>query len=529
VSLKKKILLSFLVGAAIMAALSAFLYANFVEIRAETAFLELTDTVRSKSLQLRRHEKNYLLYAPATAGDEAASIRAYLAELDAILARVPEPGRGLAASLGPLVREYRQQFGRIETLVRVIAAESAAFRQRSPVYARVSGLLEANFLDKPLADVAYLQSDHDLAADHQLVLWLQELDVLITGLRRTGESILTASKELDRSAREKVDAAIRRSQTALFVFYPVFLAAGFGVAALVAGSLVRRIKVLAGLVEETGAGHFPAPPPAAAAGTGGDEVDLLTRRFYVMEEQLQKHERELVQAKKLAAIGTLAAGVAHELNNPLNNISTTAQRLLRKAGDDASPLVRKGLDDIHGQTLRLKSIVGDLLEFARAREPHLAAVELGDLVRSAWRSAAASRDTAAVLLRTELQPPEIVLEVDREQLERVFINLFVNAVDAMPGGGTLTVRAEEDGEVTLAVSDTGGGIPADALEKVFEPFFTSKDRGTGLGLAIVFGIVQRHRGTIRVQSAVGAGTTFTLTLPLNRAVRREAAGNGGPR
>jgi two-component system, NtrC family, sensor kinase len=527
--MKKKILLSFLVGAAIMAALSAFLYANFAEISAETAFLELTDTVRSKSLQLRRHEKNYLLYAPAAGTDEAASIRTYLGELDAIIAQVPEPGRGLATSLGPLVREYRQQFGRIETLVTAIARESAAFRARSTAYGRVSGLVEANFLDKPLADVAYLRSDHALAADSQLILWLQELDTLITGLRKTGEGILTASKELDRSAREKVDDAIRRSQTALFVFYPVFLAAGFGVAALVAGSLVRRLKVLAGLVEETGAGHFTAPPRAAAAGAGGDEVDLLTRKFYVMEEQLEKHERELVQAKKLAAIGTLAAGVAHELNNPLNNISTTAQRLLKKAGEDASPLVRKGLDDIHGQTLRLKSIVGDLLEFARAREPHRAAVELGDLVRSAWRSAAASRDTGSVLLRTELHPPEIVLQADREQLERIFINLFVNAVDAMPGGGTLTVRAEEDGEVTIVVSDTGSGIPPDRLEKVFEPFFTSKDRGTGLGLAIVFGIVQRHRGTIRVGSAVGAGTTFTLTLPLHGAVRREGPGTGGAR
>jgi signal transduction histidine kinase len=528
VSLKKKILLSFLVGATIMAALSAFLYANFVEIRAETAFLELTDTVRSKSLQLRRHEKNYLLYAPDTAGVEAASIRSYLRELDVILSRVPEPGRGLAASLGPLVEEYRQQFGRIETLLGDIAAESAALRARSPAYARVSGLMEANFLDRPLADVAYLRSDHDLAADHRLIIGLRELDTLITALRKTGESILSASKELDRSAREKVDAAISRSQTALFVFYPVFLVTGFAAAALLAGSLVRRLRLLSALVEETGAGRFPAPPAGAPA-DGGDEVDLLTRKFYVMEEQLQEHERELVQAKKLAAIGTLASGVAHELNNPLNNISTTAQRLLKKAGDDVAPLVKKGLDDIHGQTLRLKSIVGDLLEFARAREPHHAAVELGELVQSAWGSAAASRDTSAVRLRTKLVPPQIVLEADREQLERVFINLFVNAVDAMPAGGELVVRAEEGDEVTISVSDTGGGIPPDAVEKVFEPFFSSKERGTGLGLAIVFGIVQRHRGTIRVQSVVGSGTTFTLTLPLNRAARRGGPDNAGPR
>jgi signal transduction histidine kinase len=425
------------------------------------------------------------------------------------------------------VRQYREQFERIGTLVAAIAAESAAFRARSPAYARVGDLVEANVLDRPLVDVAYLRADHALAADHQLIRQLEELDALIAGLRKTGEGILTASKELDSRAREKVDAAIGRSRTALLVVYPVFLAAGFGAAALLAGSLVRRLRLLAGLVEETGAGRFPVPPPGASAAAAGDELDLLTRKFYVMEEQLQEHERELVQAKKLAAIGTLAAGVAHELNNPLNNISTTAQRLLRKAGDDTPPALRKGLDDIHGQTLRLRSIVGDLLEFARSREAHLAPVELGELVRSAWRAVAASRETAPVRLVAELSPPEIVLDADREQLERAFINLFVNAVDAMPGGGTLSVRAEEDGGVTVRVADTGVGIPADALEKVFEPFFSAKERGTGLGLAIVFGIVQRHHGTIRVESAPGAGTTFTLVLPRAAVASAGTAGAVG--
>jgi signal transduction histidine kinase len=525
VSLRKKILLSFLAGAAALAALSAFLYGNFAAIREEIAFLELTDTVRSKSLQLRRHEKNYLLYS-GSATDEAAEIRSYLRQLEETLDAARGPARGLAGSVRPLVREYRAQFERIAVLVAGIAAESADFRRRSPAYARVSDLVEANFLDRPLVDVAYLRADHALAVDHELILRLQELDTLIAGLRKTGEGLLTASKELDRSAREKVDDAVRRSRVALFAFYPVFLAAGFAAAAAVAGSLVRRLRLLAALVEQTGEGHFAVEPPAARAAAAGDEVDLLTHKFYVMERQLEEHERELVQAKKLAAIGTLAAGVAHELNNPLNNISTTAQRLLKKAGDDATPLVKKGLDDIFGQTLRLKSIVGDLLEFARPREAHLAAVELGDVIATAWRSAAASRDTAAVRLRTALTPPEIVLDADRGQLERVFINLFVNAVDAMPGGGTLSVAAEEDGGVTVRVADTGAGIPPEALEKVFEPFYSSKDRGTGLGLAIVFGIVQRHRGTIRVESAPGAGTTFTLTLPRGPAGAGAAAGGG---
>jgi signal transduction histidine kinase len=171
----------------------------------------------------------------------------------------------------------------------------------------------------------------------------------------------------------------------------------------------------------------------------------------------------------------------------------------------------------------MKSIVSDLLEFARAREPRLAPVELGGLIHAAWKSLGDSRDTAAVRLLVELTPPEIVLEADREQIERLFINLFANAVDAMPGGGSLSVWAEEDHDITIRVADTGGGIPPEALEKIFEPFFTTKGRGTGLGLAIVFGIVQRHRGTIRVVSGVGAGTTFTLSLP-----RRAAAGGTGP-
>lgn len=147
-----------------MAARSAFPYANFAATRSETAFLELTDTVRSRFLQLRRHEMNYLLYAPAAGADEAAAIR-----------------------------------------------------QRYPAYERVSGLVEANVFDWPLANAARPQSEQDLAADHQLVLWLQELDSLIAGLRKTGESILTVSKDLDRDAREKVGAAIGRLQTALFV------------------------------------------------------------------------------------------------------------------------------------------------------------------------------------------------------------------------------------------------------------------------------------------------------------------------
>jgi signal transduction histidine kinase len=512
-SLKRKIALGFLVSACIVAVLSAFLYANFARIKDETAFLELTDTLHSKSLQVRRYEKNYFLYAPTKAGEESVAIHRYLREIEETLGGVGGAGRERAAALGPLIRDYREQFDRIETLLALVTAESGALGARSPAYAAVSTLAAANFLDRPLEDVAYLQREFGLRADHPLISSLGELDLRIAALRKTGESLLTASRELDRSAREEVDAVIRASRIAILVIYPLFLLVGFGAAMIVTGNAAKRLRRLADLLDETGRGAFPAAPlPLVRA--GGDEVDTLIGKFYAMELQLQQREKELLQSKKLAAIGTLAAGVAHELNNPLNNIYTTAQRLIRKTGAECPAPIQKGLDDIFGQTMRVKGIVGDLLEFARGREPHLRAVEICGLAEASFRLLGSSRDTARVRFSLACRPERIVVDADQEQLERVFLNLFANAVDAMPQGGELSVSAEEEqGQVLVRIADTGRGMPPETAEKIFEPFFSTKERGTGLGLAIVFSIVQKHRGEIRVESAEGRGTTFALTLP----------------
>jgi signal transduction histidine kinase len=142
------------------------------------------------------------------------------------------------------------------------------------------------------------------------------------------------------------------------------------------------------------------------------------------------------------------------------------------------------------------------------------AVELHGLIRGAYRHMEGAKDLKAVQFSVEMKPEEIVLYADTEQLERVFINLFSNAIDAMSGRGALTVRAvEEDSMVKISVTDTGSGMSRDTLENIFEPFFTTKDKGTGLGLAIVFNIIQKHEGTIKVKSDEGRGTTFMISLP----------------
>lgn len=514
-SLKKKIVLSFLVSAGIIALLSSFLYLNFIEIKKETLFLELTDTIRSKSLQLRRHEKNYFLYAPEHAADEAKLIYGYLTELDDLLNSTKTPAVDRMSSLKSLVHEYRSQFTKIETLVDVIFNESNRLKKSSPSYFRISRLIEANFLDKPLENVAFFSEHFSMRSDHNLIMELNELNVAITDLRKTGENILTASKELDRAAREKVDGFIHMSRIAILIFFPLFLIIGFGTMLFIVSNVVRRLHLLTNLIEKTGAGNFvytTEPEPE----WGTDEVGQLIRKFNIMEDQLDHREKELLQSKKLAAIGTLASGVAHELNNPLNNIYTSAQRLMKKAGDDSPDYIKKGLSDIFGQTMRVKSIVGDLLEFARGREPNLMAVELHGLIDGAYKHLNNTRDLQGFRFSLEMKPDEIVLYADTEQLMQVFINIFSNALDAMSGQGELSVKArEDDSMISIRISDTGIGIPKNTIDKIFEPFFTTKDSGTGLGLAIVFNIIQKHHGEITVESKENKGTTFNITLPKN--------------
>lgn len=511
-SLQKKIILSFLVSTFIIALLAAFLYLNFIEIKKETAFLELTDTIKSKSLQLRRHEKNYFLYAPAKATDESKAIHEYLDEIDRILDGVQTNRTGWTNSFKNLVREYREQFSRIELLVKNISGESAHLKNKFSSYQAVSGLIESNFLDKPLEDVHYLQKNFSLKSDDKLIIWLKGLDTEINSLRKTGESILTVSKELDEKARENVDSFIYMSRIAILILFPLFIIVGFGAILFITSSIVKRLRLLTGVVERTGSGSFSLMPVSASR--AHDEVETLIQKFNTMEEQLAQREKELIQSKKLAAIGTLASGVAHELNNPLNNIYTTAQRLMRKSGDECPVFVKNGLDDIFGQTMRVKNIVGDLLEFARGRELNLRPVELRSLINGVYKHIGLSMQVDKIKFHLEFHPEEIVIYADQEQMERVFVNLFNNALDAISGDGDIFVSAvEEDKNVRIRLSDTGHGISRDAVEKIFEPFYTTKDKGTGLGLAIVFNIIQKHSGEITVDSEEGRGTRFIITLP----------------
>jgi signal transduction histidine kinase len=522
-SLKKKIALSFLISSVIIALLAAFEYLSFLEIRKEIRYLEATDTISRKSLQLRRHEKNYFLYSPQKAAEESAAVRSYLAELKTLLAQNPRMDSEDMLLLRSSISAYEQRFGAIEAeamrLTALFQRTKSDYREK----AKYLSLVESTFLEQPLRSADFLENVFLLPRVHPLISGLHQLDARIRALRKTGEDILVISKDLDKIAREKAETVIRVSQIAILIFLPLFFLVGIGMLFLISTSIVRRLNLLIGVVERTGKGSYPHLTDPARR-TAHDEVGVLIDKFNAMEDQLAEHEaelerknRELIQTRKLAAIGTLASGIAHELNNPLNNIYLSAQILQKEAGSACSAGVKESVSDILGQTERVKRIVSDLLEFARGREPHFAEMELAGLIRQAFRGIANSRDIGKIVFSLEASPDQLILCGDQVQLEQVFTNLFLNAIDAMQGEGTIAVSAiRVDAAVSVRVSDSGKGIPRESLDKIFEPFFTTKDKGTGLGLAIVYNIVKKHYGEITVESRVGQGTTFTVTLPAEK-------------
>jgi two-component system NtrC family sensor kinase len=231
-------------------------------------------------------------------------------------------------------------------------------------------------------------------------------------------------------------------------------------------------------------------------------------------KELQQLQRELIQSEKMASIGKLAAGVAHEINNPLGGILVYSHLLLEDLAENEP--VRENLKKIIRETTRCKEIVKGLLEFARQSEPQLKRSEINEILNTALSFVEFQASLQNIQIIRKFHPSLPMVMVDATQIEQVFMNIILNAQEAMQGNGTLMIvtKPTEDGKfVELEFTDTGCGIPPENLERLFEPFFTTKRHGTGLGLAISYGIIERHNGNIAVKSKVGEGTTVTIKLP----------------
>jgi two-component system NtrC family sensor kinase len=334
-------------------------------------------------------------------------------------------------------------------------------------------------------------------------------------VRDQGQIVHAYSRGVIDAERERIDATIRSSYRVFFVSLFVIAISGLAGAWIIVHDIVRPLAKIERATHRVSAGSY-VPVEGIRS---NDEIGELQRAFNDMVQQIEKHQDELVQAGKLTSLGTLTSGVAHELNNPINNISMIAQTFVQYH-DSISEEERLDLmSRIDGQCERAREIIVGLLDFSRVHPRTFSSSDVGQVMQESLRLVENQLTVSKIVCELEIAENLPSVHLSPNRIKQVLINLFTNAIKAMPEGGKLTVEAmaSEDARfVDIAITDTGVGIPPTALPHIFDPFFTTSEagQGAGLGLSVSYGIVKRHGGSIAVRSKIGEGSTFTVRLPV---------------
>jgi light-regulated signal transduction histidine kinase (bacteriophytochrome) len=445
-SIKKKIILIFSASFAIVAIFGIIATFDVMEVRRDFAYLEISDSIRSKTLQMRRHEKNYLLFGEKS---EIIKIENSFSELDTLIERgitISHNDKNLQRLIEKIY-EYRESFRAIKKLANETAKRMDKIS--SDRYKFAIPLMKASFIEHPDIVATLLKQYYSAVDVDPLITNLVKIHKQIQELRSAGESIIDISRSIDKAARMRVQNVIDASETGTIIVFPAAFLAGFIALFAVTHNIVKRLKKLMVTIKKTGEGFYsPLPFPA-----GKDEISTLIKTYNNMaealrehEEQLIKKEEELIRHRKLAAIGTLASGVAHELNNPLNNIHISAQILSQEIHNDNVKLITETVDDILSQSIRVKKIISELLEFARDRAPEKSLINLPDLIRRVYEQISKLSVTDGIRFVIN-SPEDLKITADSAQIERVFVNLINNAIDAMGGKGEISVNISNDEDV----------------------------------------------------------------------------------
>ncbi|MBW1962278.1 MAG: HAMP domain-containing histidine kinase [Deltaproteobacteria bacterium] len=346
-------------------------------------------------------------------------------------------------------------------------------------------------------------------------IWISPDENIERNIRTTGSQVVDAAKALLEKERANVRRAAKNALKWPLVFMGfMFFSFLFG-ARIIISKVVRPLAMIEKATEKVAGGDFS---PIPYDGKGESQVDHLVVAFNRMAQELEAREEQIIHSRKIASLGTLVSGVAHELNNPINNIVLTADVLDGKK--EISPERREALiKDILNQALRASDIVKNLLEFSRAEISSYTDLNLASVLRGTIHIAENHITLSHVRLHDEIKDDLPMVNGNLQGLQQVFLNLITNAVQAMPDGGDLIIRTdlEDNRKIKIQVQDTGTGISPEHLPHIFDPFFTTKDvgKGTGLGLSVSFGIIKKHGGQISVKSEQGKGTTFTVILPVH--------------
>ncbi|KHK02447.1 sensor histidine kinase [Desulfovibrio sp. TomC] len=331
--------------------------------------------------------------------------------------------------------------------------------------------------------------------------------------RSTGKQLVDVAEELIATKRERIHKTIFEVSLLPFAYLGIFLVFMAILINVIAKSLLKPLSMIGNITARVAKGDFS---PVETGGHHIEEVAGLLDALNRMALELTANQEDLLQARKIAALGTLTAGIAHEINNPINNIALSAESLLEVHGDALDEDAREIAGDILAQADRAGEIVRNLLDFSRTEKAQFSRLAPDVIIKS-----------SVALLKNELLISGLTIHVavphdlaqvsgNLRHLQQVFLNLMQNAAHATPAGGSIEVTGLDAGDaVCLSVRDTGKGIDPEHLPHIFEPFFTTKEvgKGTGLGLAVTYSIIKRHGGRIEVESAPGQGTAFVVCLP----------------
>jgi signal transduction histidine kinase len=472
IGIRKKIGISFFI---FMLASTLIWFLNYYKhelIYEKLQIIEKKDYLFNKILEARRYEKNYFLFE--NPDDLRQSIGYVMEAQDWLMAIIQAHGQYT------LERDLESRYRELD-------------EYRLALMAALGDTLQDPTLESAVEAVP------DVEAHQEKIRTLgkeitDDLERIVSSERRLVVQLLQESTYYLYFALAAI--FILTALTALFIFF----------------NINRPLKNIENAIHKIALGDTKDIPPVDT----GDVFGPLVSSLNDMIHKLNQRNRQIVQTEKLASLGTLTSGVAHELNNPLNNISTSVQILLEELEEDDLAFKREMLEATEVQIDRAKDIVRALLEFSRKGDFNPRPMDFLGLVKKTLTLLKGDLP-ANVSLQVEV-PEEIRANLDAQRIQQVLINLIQNAIQAMEAGGVVRITADQpEGPETFRfqVSDSGKGIAKTNLKKIFDPFFTTKDvsSGSGLGLSITHGIVEQHHGRIMVESPPNEGTTFSVYLP----------------
>jgi two-component system NtrC family sensor kinase len=448
--------------------IASFSYHEFDLVLAKLRFVEIADSLNASFLRMRLSEKNYFLYKDPS---ELSSIK----------------------------DELKESHLKVESLTPDILKAIGAQNWKKL----------KSYLDQYEKEVDELAAKHKAAPDIKV------------NVRESGRKLRLFSENMISLERKTINEILSASKKTLLAFFCFIILVAITSSYLFFSKMfknLRRIEKTACAISE---GNFMK----MEGNIQDNELGSVMKAMDTMCEELETRHEQLIQSKKLESLGILTSGVAHELGNPLNNISMVAQTYLelydRLRKVDRIEYMKMVLEESE----RIKKIVQNLLDFARPKKADFKVADINSVVRNSLKLVQNTLDISRIKSQLDCTEGLPAVFIDEDRIREVLVNLLGNAVHAMPSGGTVFIRtklAKNNDNIIIEVEDTGKGIPQEFISYIFDPFFSTKGaEGTGLGLSISYGIVKRHYGKMDVRSKMGVGTTFIIELPIYKGKENE--------